>query len=225
MNRPMRLLSLQVGQPREVVDDYGRTVLTGIFKEPVAGHRMLRRHNVVGDAQADLTVHGGPDKAVYAYSADHYPGWRQELGRDLAFGTFGENLTIEGVDERAIAVGDVFAVGDALVEVSQPRAPCSKLALRMGSLTFPKRFLASGRTGFYLRVLAEGEIGAGDPVERRSADPRRLTIHRLCRLRYFGPEVLTADDRAAYADAAAHPALAAGWRQWFADRLAAVGGT
>ena len=215
----MKLVSLQVGRPREVVDGRGRTVVTGIYKEPVAGRVVLRRLNVDGDAQADLTVHGGVDQAVYAYPAEHYPLWRGELGRDgLPYGTFGENFTVAGMREDEVAIGDLFRVGGAVVEVTQPRAPCFKLALKMGMPEFPKRFLASGRTGYYLRVREEGEIGAGDAIERLTAGTGGMTVLRIGRLRFFDH-----DDLEGVAAAAALPALSPGWRQWFAGRLAAAG--
>lgn len=221
----MRLVSVNVGLPREVVHR-GKTVTTGIFKAPVVGRVAVRRLNVDGDGQADLTVHGGVHKAVYAYPAEHYDFWRRELGREeLPWGTFGENLTVEGMLEDEVAIGDAFRVGgDAgdggtggtVVEISQPRAPCSKLALRLVLPDFPKRFLASGRVGFYLRVREEGEVGAGDPIARLEADPRRMTVRRVSRLRYFDR-----DDRAGAAAAAALPALSPGWREWFESQLAA----
>lgn len=222
MTNPTRsLVSVQVGLPRSVIDDRGRTVVTGIFKQPVDGRVMLRRLNLDGDGQADLTVHGGVDKAVYAYPTEHYPPWRRELGRDaLPFGTFGENLTVAGMREDEVAIGDVFRIGGAVVEVSQPRSPCAKLALRMGMLEFPKRFLASGRVGYYLRVREEGEIGAGDAIERLAAGTGAkagMTVLRVSRLRYF-----EAGDRDGVAAAAALTALAPSWRSWFAGAAAAA---
>jgi MOSC domain-containing protein YiiM len=165
------LLSLNIGPPREVTQD-GVTVRTGIFKEPVQGRRLLRRTNIDGDGQADLENHGGESKAACAYSQAHYAHWEHELQRGpFPFGQFGENFTLRGLTEDAVHLGDVFRVGGATVEVSQPRLPCSKLGLRMQDNRFPKRFLRSLRTGFYLRVLEEGEVGAGDVLERLETGP------------------------------------------------------
>jgi MOSC domain-containing protein YiiM len=161
----MKVISVNVSLPRPV-EFRGQAVSTSIFKEPVARRVFLRRLSLEGDWQADLRYHGGPNKAVYAYPFEHYAWWSQELGRaDLGPGQFGENLTVEGLTEDGAHLGDVLRVGDALVQVTQPRMPCFKLGIKMDDPAFPKRFLASGRTGFYLRVLEEGELGAGDPVE------------------------------------------------------------
>jgi MOSC domain-containing protein YiiM len=162
----MKLVSVNVSLPR-LVESRGRTVSTSIFKEPVAGRILVRRLSLEGDWQADLRSHGGLNKAVYAYPLEHYARWAHELGRDdLRPGQFGENLTLEGLTEDTVRLGDVFRVGGALLQVTQPRYPCFKLGIKMGDPSFPRRFLASGRTGFYLRVLEEGEVGAGDTVER-----------------------------------------------------------
>jgi MOSC domain-containing protein YiiM len=159
----VKLLSVNVSLPKEVPYN-DQTITTGIFKEPVGGRVTVRSINVDGDGQADRKVHGGRDMAVYAYPIEHYKFWEKALGRDgFPFGQFGENLTVEGLAEEQVRVGDVFRVGGALLQVTQPRIPCYKLALRMGEgLDFPKRFQESGRLGFYLRVLEEGEIGAID---------------------------------------------------------------
>src|SRR5919202_937209 len=172
-NHKMKLLSVNVSLPRKV--PHGRkTVSTGIFKEPVAGRIMLRTLNLDGDGQADLVNHGGIYRAVYVYSIENYGYWQRELGRtDFSFGQFGENFTVEGMLEDDVYVGDVFRVGEALVEVTQPRPPCFKLGIKMGMAEFPKLFLASGRVGFYLRILEEGEVGAGDSFERIKSDPER----------------------------------------------------
>lgn len=178
-----RLFSVNVGRPRSV-EHQGRTVRTAIFKEPVLLRVRVGRENVEGDRQADLRVHGGPDKAVYAYDLSAYEHWRRELGRELPFGQFGENLTVEGMPETEVRIGDVYRVGGALLQVSQPRSPCYKLAMRMGSPAFLRTFLESGRTGFYLRVLEEGEIGAGDAIELVSRDAKALTVAEMTRLTY-----------------------------------------
>lgn len=178
----MKLISVNVSKPKEIAAG-GRTVSTGIFKAPVAGRVRVGRLNLEGDGQADLRVHGGPDKAVYAYPFEHYDYWQRELGRsDLAFGRFGENLTVEGMLEDEVRIGDVFRVGSALLQISQPRSPCFKLGIRMGSSRFPKRFLAAGRPGFYLRVLEEGEVAAGDSIALDRAEPEGLTVLEASRL-------------------------------------------
>ena len=161
----MRLVSVNVSLPK-LAEFRGRAVSTSIFKEPVGGRVLVRRLSLEGDWQADLRSHGGLNKAVYAYPLEHHARWSGELGRDdLRPGQFGENLTVEGLTEDAARLGDVFRVGAALLQVTQPRYPCFKLGIKMGAPLFPRRFLASGRTGFYLRVLEEGEVGAGDTLE------------------------------------------------------------
>ncbi len=165
-----KLISVNVGLPR-VVEWKGRTITTGIFKEPVEGRTTLHRLNLDGDRQVDLTVHGGPDKAVYAYPAEHYAHWRQELpGMELPWGTFGENLSTEGLLEDSVNIGDRFRIGTAEVQVTQPRVPCYKLSSKFRRDDIIKRFTASQRSGFYLRVLQEGEVAPGDPFELTSRD-------------------------------------------------------
>ncbi|HTY42908.1 MAG TPA: MOSC domain-containing protein [Thermoanaerobaculia bacterium] len=179
-----RLISVNVGRPR-VIELAGHHVTTGIFKEPVASRVRIGRTNVEGDSQADLLVHGGPDKAVYAYDLSAYAHWRAALARDLDDGTFGENLTVEGLPETEVRIDDVYRVGTARLQVTQPRSPCYKLSLRMGLPDFGVRFLESRRTGFYLRVLEEGEVGAGDAILLESRDRHAPTIDEIVR-REFG---------------------------------------
>ena len=211
----MKLLSVNVSRPREVAHG-SETVTTGIFKEPVEGRVMLGTLNLDGDGQADLVGHGGIYKAVYAYSVENYEYWKRELGRaDLAFGQFGENFTVEGMPEDAVHIGDVFRVGGALVEVTQPRVPCYKLGLKMGLKGFEKMFLASCRVGFYLRVLEEGEVGVGDGLDRVRTDPERITVREMCHLLYFDPRNLEGARKALRIRA-----LSPGWRQSFEARLA-----
>ena len=172
----MKLISLNVGLPREVSWN-GQKVRTGIFKEPVEGAVMLRRLNLDGDRQADLSVHGGPSKAAYVYPAEHYGYWRAQLPeRELPFGMFGENFTTEGLDEETVCIGDCFRVGKAQVVVTEPRMPCYKLGIRFGRMDMLKRFLKSQRTGFYFGVVEEGEVEAGDTLERLSKHPGGLTV-------------------------------------------------
>jgi MOSC domain-containing protein YiiM len=211
----MKLLSVNVSRPREVAHG-SETVTTGIFKQPVEGRVMLGTLNLDGDGQADLVGHGGIYKAAYTYSVENYEYWKRELRReDLAFGQFGENFTVEGMPEDEVHIGDVFRVGGALVEVTQPRVPCYKLALKMGLKGFEKRFLATCRVGFYLRVLEEGEVGAGDGVDRVRIDPERITVREMCHLLYFDPENLEGARKALRIRA-----LSPGWRQSFEQRLA-----
>ena len=212
---PMTLKSVSISMPKEVPHD-GKTVTTGIFKERVEGRVMLRRLNLEGDGQADLWGHGGAFRAVYAYSHENYDYWARELGRDdFAIGQFGENFTVEGMLDDEVCVGDVFRIGDALVEVSQPRIPCYKLALKMGIEGFQNRFLESGRVGFYFRVLEEGEVGAGDEVVLVKRDSSGMTVREISDLLYFDKENLEATRQALHI-----PALSHGWKGSFAKRLA-----
>jgi MOSC domain-containing protein YiiM len=177
----MNLISVNVGLPKEVPWK-GLRVLTGIFKEPRAGRVPLRTLNLDGDAQADLSVHGGADKAVYAYPREHYAFWRQELpGMELPWGMFGENFTTEGLSEDTLFIGDRFRIGTAQLVVTEPRMPCYKLGLKFGRDDILKRFLASGRTGFYLAVEQEGEVGAGDRIEPLARDRHGVTVADITR--------------------------------------------
>ena len=180
MDSPRRLLSVQVGRPRSIPEG-DRTVRTAIFKEPVLFRVRVRTLNLDGDSQADRRVHGGPEKAVYAYDLSGYEHWRRKLGVALPFGQFGENLTVEGLPESLVRIGDVYRVGSAVLQVSQPRSPCYKLSLKMGRPDFGKDFLASGHPGFYLRVLEEGELGAGDPIALVAAGTEGATVERAVR--------------------------------------------
>jgi MOSC domain-containing protein YiiM len=214
----MKILSLNVGLPKPV-SWRGRRIMTGIFKQPVEGRVSLRRHNLDGDAQADLSVHGGPEKAVYAYPSEHYPFWRRELEMEaLPWGSFGENLTTDGWWEDQVHVGDRFRIGTAELVVTQPRLPCFKLALRFDRDDIVERFLDSGRPGIYFAILQEGEIGAGDAMERTHEDEHRVTVVDVLRL-YLerkGPS-----DPDLLRRAASVEALAEGWRDHFRKRLAA----
>src|SRR5690348_6859690 len=170
MKSDAKIISINVGLPRIVMSD-GKPVSTGIFKEPVAGRVMLRTLNLDGDRQADLSVHGGPSKAVYVYPAEHYDFWKSELPEmNLPWGMFGENFTTTGLLETEINIGDKFRIATAEVMVTQPRMPCYKLGLKFGRPDIIKRFLQSERTGFYLAVLKEGEVGAGDEFEPLARD-------------------------------------------------------
>ncbi|NKB22658.1 MAG: MOSC domain-containing protein [Alphaproteobacteria bacterium] len=217
----MKLLAVSVGTPKEVsyVDRKGRelTTTTGIFKTPVDGRVVLRRTNLDGDGQADLEAHGGPDKAVYAYSRENYDFWAAELGRDdfADAGQFGENFTVVGMSDEDVCVGDRFRVGGALAEVTQPRVPCFKLGILMGIEGFQKQFAAACRTGFYLRVLEEGEAGAGDVIERAGYGDVRMSVRDMMHLLYFEPDNIAGAKKALEIEA-----LSPGWRGSFEERVA-----
>ncbi|HZR33558.1 MAG TPA: MOSC domain-containing protein [Terriglobales bacterium] len=180
----MKIISVNVGLPREVAWR-GEMVRTGIFKEPVDGPVMIRELNLNGDQQADLRVHGGAKKAVYAYPAEHYDYWRRELPEvTFSWGNFGENLTTEGLVEDSLHIGDRLRLGSAILQVSQPRMPCYKLQIRFGRDDMIKRFLLSGRSGFYFSVIEPGEVRAGSEISIVSRDAEQLTIADTNRL-YF----------------------------------------
>lgn len=178
----MKVISVNVGMPREVVWK-GMAVQTAIFKEPVAGAVAIRKLNLAGDQQADLTVHGGTEKAVYAYPAEHYDYWREQLpDARLSWGAFGENLTTEGLREDSVFIGDRLRVGSATLMVTQPRMPCYKLQLKFGRDDMIKKFLISGRSGIYFSVVEEGEVSAGSEIEFLSRDSNRVSIADICQL-------------------------------------------
>jgi MOSC domain-containing protein YiiM len=182
MKADMKLVSVNVGLPRVVMSN-GEPVSTGIFKEPVAGHVMLRTLNLDGDRQADLSVHGGPSKAVYVYPTEHYDYWKHELPEmKLPWGMFGENFTSAGLFESELNIGDKFRVGSAVVMVTEPRMPCYKLGIKFNRPDIIKRFLASERTGFYFAVLQEGEVGAGDPIELMEKSARSVRVSDIALL-------------------------------------------
>ena len=210
----MRIISLNVGKPELVIVN-DQPVSTSIFKEPIADRVMLRTFNLDGDRQADLSVHGGPDKAVYVYPSEHYLFWKHELPEmELPWGMFGENLTTTGLLETETHIGDRFRVGSAEVKVTQPRMPCYKLAIRFERNDIIKRFLVSERTGFYLSVLKEGEVGAGDEfelLERNTADVRVVDVIRLYSSDKRDLDLLRR--------AIASESLPNSWREHFRERL------
>jgi MOSC domain-containing protein YiiM len=170
------LLSICVSKSKDVDVD-GIIVATGIFKLPVTGKVKVRRLNLAGDEQADLTVHGGPDKAVYAYPIEQYAYWKKELpNRELEWGSFGENLTVSGFTEDSVCIGDKLKIGTALFAVTQPRIPCYKLGIRLGDPNMIKRFYKSGKWGFYLSVIEEGEIETGDQISHQSSDGNGIKL-------------------------------------------------
>ena len=176
------LISVNVGLPRDLTWE-GGSVTTGIFKTQVDGPVALHRHNLDGDRQADLSVHGGPTKAVYVYPTQHYDYWRRELGDgDLAWGAFGENFTVDGLDEEAVCIGDEFRVGSARVVVTEPRMPCFKLGIRFRRADMVKRFLKSQRTGFYFGVVEEGLVQAGNGLQRVAEHQDKLRVADITRL-------------------------------------------
>lgn len=172
----MKLISVCVGLPREV-NWKGKPVGTSIFKQPVEGRVRMQSLNLIGDRQADLTVHGGAEKAVYAYPMEHYAYWRQELpDESLPWGAFGENLTVEGLLESEVNIGDRFRIGTAEVMATQPRFPCFKLNLKFGRDDMVKRFLNSRLSGIYFSVVKEGEVVAGDAISLASRDENNVTV-------------------------------------------------
>lgn len=210
----MKLLSVNVGRPQVLLRN-GEPVSTAIFKRPVEGRVKLSSLNLDGDRQADLSVHGGPTKAVYVYPAEHYEYWRNELpGMELLPGMFGENFTTEGLSEADTNIGDKFRVGSAMVMVTEPRMPCYKLGIRFGRSDILKRFLASRRTGFYFSVLQEGEVGAGDDIEllqRHGAGVNVADITELYASHKHNIEML---QRAIHLEP-----LPSSWREYFQRQL------
>jgi MOSC domain-containing protein YiiM len=210
----VKLISLNVSLPR-IVEYNGEPVATGIFKEPVQGPVMLRTLNLDGDRQADLSVHGGVSKAVYAYPSEHYEFWKKELPEmELPYGMFGENFTTEGLLEDAVNVGDRFRVGQTELMVTEPRLPCYKLGIKFGRADIIKRFLQSRRTGFYFAVLKEGEIKTGDAIELLCRDANHIAISDITRLYAFERNDLETLRRAVKLEA-----LSESWREYFQRQI------
>jgi len=213
----MKLVSVNTGLPREVTW-HGTSVATGIFKQPVQGRIALRTLNLDGDRQADLTVHGGEHKAVYCYPIEHYPVWKKDLpGWEFPTAVFGENFTTEGLLEGSVHLGDQFSIGSAKVVVTQPRLPCYKLGIRFQADDMVRRFLASGRTGFYLAVTREGEVGAGDEIEAIARDPNAVPVSEITRL-YIAKRYGNADVQSVQR-ALRVAALPEFWKDYFRERL------
>jgi MOSC domain-containing protein YiiM len=208
----VKVLSLSVGGPKEVEWD-GGTVLTSIFKTPTDRRLRVSTLNIEGDQQSDLTVHGGTEKAVYAYPSEHYPAWREELGIELPWASFGENLTTEGPSEE-VRIGDRFRIGTADFVVTQPRLPCYKLGSRLGRTDVLRRLLRSGRTGFYFSVAIEGEVGAGDTIEPIERSEDDLTVADVGRLFTAG-----AKDQDLLRRAMRSSVLPLSWKEYFRERL------
>jgi MOSC domain-containing protein YiiM len=210
----MKIVSLNVGRPRLVMRN-DEPVSTGIFKEPVTGRVMLRTLNLDGDRQADLTVHGGPQKAVYLYPSEHYAFWKQELPEmNLPWGMFGENFTAAGLLETETHIGDRFRIGAAEVMVTQPRMPCYKLGIRFGRTDIIKRFLLSERSGFYFSVLKEGEVGVGDEIQLMQKNTSGVRVVEVTRLYSSDKNNVDLLQRAI-----ATEALPDNWREYFRKRI------
>ncbi len=213
----MKLVSVNTGLPREVIW-HERKVTTGIYKQSVEGRVALRKLNLDGDRQADLTVHGGEFKAVYCYPIEHYDYWKKELpGRELPMGMFGENFTTDGLVEDSVHLGDRFSVGSAEVVVTQPRLPCYKLGIRFQSDDMVRRFLASGRTGFYLAVMREGEVRAGDDLQAISRDDNAVPVSEITRL--YIAKRYDDGDVASVRRALRAASLPESWKRYFRERL------
>ena len=213
-----RVISVNVGTQQQIalLDRPDTTVLTSIFKSPVAGRVAVRRHNIVGDRQSDLKAHGGPNKAVYGYPSEHYRFWTKELpDRELPWGVFGENLTTEGLSEETIRIGDRFRIGSAVLQVTQPRMPCFKLGIRFDRPDMIKRFWSAGRPGMYLSIIQEGDVEAGDPVEKVALGPEELTVFDVVRLYRGDEKSVVLFDRAMRAP------LSGSWKQGIRERLIA----
>lgn len=208
-----RVVSVNVGTPQQVrLRDM--TVLTSIFKSPVAGRVAVRRHNLDGDRQSDLTVHGGPYKAVYGYPQEHYAFWREQLpDMDLPYGMFGENLTTAGLVEDAVYIGDQYRIGSSVLQVTQPRMPCYKLGIRFGRPDIVKRFWLSGRPGIYFSVVEEGDLAADDSIEKMEEGAERISLADVVKL-YVGDE-----DDPELLERALRTPLFGGWKKGLQERL------
>lgn len=219
------VVSIQIGQPTDYlhegqVDGKDRAWTTAFFKQPVAGPIWVGRTNIDGDRQADLVNHGGPDKAALAYSADHYPYWRAHLGLpEMPHGGFGENLTITGLDEMGVCIGDTWRAGQVVFQVTQPRQPCWKMSRRWRIADLAKQVIAIGKSGWYLRILVEGEISSGVAMELVARPHPAWTVARASDLFHHRK-----DDLAATAELAAVPELSAAWRESLQSRLSKRGG-
>jgi MOSC domain-containing protein YiiM len=210
----VNVISINAGLPRNV-EWRGQIVQTSIFKEPVSGTVKVRRLNIDGDQQSDLTVHGGAEKAVYVYPFEHYAYWRQELPLlEFPLGAFGENFTTTGLDEQSVHIGDRFRIGSAEFVVTQPRMPCYKLTIRFGRPDMIKRFLQSGRTGFYLAVTHEGEVTTGDAISLIASDPEAVTVADVVSL-----YASDADNQELLRRVSGLSSLPESWRDYFRKRL------
>src|ERR1700722_18581419 len=206
----MTVLSVNVGKPKNV-PWHGKTVYTGVWKQPVDGPAMVRRLNIDGDGQGDLNGHGGEQRAVLVYQIDSYRHWARHFGRDdLSYGSFGENLTIDGLPDDEVCIGDRYRIGEAEFEVTQPRVPCSRVGMRLGQPELPALLVSHHRPGFYMRVIAEGRVQAGDQIVKTRTGPHALTVADTDALLY-----LPGRDSQRVRDATDIPALSPGWQQSF----------
>jgi MOSC domain-containing protein YiiM len=213
----LKVVSINVGRPRQIPWQ-GQLVQTSIFKSPVAGRIRVKHHNLDGDEQSDLTVHGGVSKAVYVYPSEHYAFWKRELpDEELGWGNFGENLTTEGVLEDRVRIGDSLRVGSAEFIVTQPRLPCFKLGIRFNRPDMVKRFHASGRSGFYLSIVREGEVGTGDEVALVAGPDDSISVAEIFRL-YTAEDL----DATLIQRVTELPALSPSWREHFRKRLGSL---
>jgi MOSC domain-containing protein YiiM len=214
----MKLRSVNVSGIKEL-EFNGRTVKSGIDKKPVEGCIELLKKGLVGDKQADPSVHGGLDKAIYAYTAEHYDYWQEKLDlKALSYGQFGENFTVESMDDKQVLIGDIYRVGSALLQVTQPRVPCFKLGIRMNDPMFPAKFIKSGRYGFYLRVLEEGAVKTGDPIELVKKSDSEMSVWRIMQIMHAG----SATNRNEVIKALAIQTLSADWRSEFEQKLSSL---
>lgn len=217
MTMELRLVSVNVGRPREIGLRHGEVVMSGILKSPVADSSVLvHATNIEGDGQADLSVHGGADKAVYCYPADHWPWWEREKTFPCKPAAFGENLTVEGADETSVAIGDRFRWGDVILEVSQPRAPCFKFAMFSGRADAPAIMTESGRTGWYFRVIHEGRAPVAGAILRRDAKASGPSVRETFRAAHDREVEKVSLERVVEA-----PALAESWRKALLRKLGA----
>ncbi len=215
----MHVVSVNVGLPREIFHE-GRMIRTGIFKAPVAGRLRVNALNLAGDRQADLTVHGGPSKAIYAYPLEHYDFWRKEIPAvEFPMGSFGENLTTAGLLEKELHIGDRLCVGSVELIATEPRLPCYKLNAKFQREDMVKKFLKSRRTGFYFAVAREGEIGAGDRMQMLRREEKRVSVADITRLYAFDRNDFDGMRRAVEV-----PTLPDSWRDYFRERLQSAAG-
>jgi MOSC domain-containing protein YiiM len=216
----MKVLSVNVGLPRKVLFN-GQTITTAIFKDPVKGPVMLRKINLDGDKQADLTVHGGVDKAVYSYPAEHYDYWRKQYPNiDIIWGMFGENFTTEGLMEDTVNIGDQVQIGSAKLVATQPRMPCYKLGVRFGIMEIIRRFLSSGRPGIYFKVLKQGEVKTGDKIEIIEKDKNNVSVKDIVHL-YINRDHV--DNIETMRRAIKISALPEGWKYEFQQNIEQLG--
>lgn len=214
----MKLRSINISEIKEL-EFNGRTVKSGIDKKPAEGAVELLKKGLIGDKQADPSVHGGLDKAVYAYTAEHYDYWQEKLSvKELPYGQFGENFTVESMDDQEVLIGDIYRVGSALLQVTQPRVPCFKLGIRMNDPMFPGKFLKSGRYGFYLRVLEEGTVEAGDSIELVEKSDSEMSVWEIMQIMHAGSATNSND----VIKALAIETLSADWRSEFEQKLSSL---